>query len=336
MNKKIVHKFFHYADQTGATNFMVSSLGKKIILDYSFPGGDRQSFSLPPDVGQDLLAGLRQILHLKPGELVNSRPARLISSPGHFDFQMTVVPDKNREKIIISLQNKEQTLWRLNQLGCQSDQLKDLKNFLRQRSGLLIASSPAGQGRSTTALALAEALISEDKNIYVLEDDPVVSRDGLNFLKQTPTNWSRVLNHDSDIIMADPLDKPENLANAIRAAASGRLVIGTLTAASSFEVLALVLKLSLPLKLKLDNLKMIINQRLADLNHSIRPANKNKRQTIGLFEILKITPELKKALTPDANLNNQKFWTKLINQTIATGWQPLEFDRQKKRKITKK
>jgi len=302
----------------------------KTIVDYYFPDGSRHSFSLSPKMEQGLMAGLRQVLDIKPGELTSQKPVRLAGPQGRLDFHVTITPDNEKEKIIISIIDRNQRNWRLNQLGFQDNQKKEIKKFLARRSGLLIVSAPAGHGKSATAFALAADQSGEEKNIYALEDFPETALDGLNSLKQTADSWARLLKHDSDFIIADSLDKEENLKNAFRAADSGRLVIGTLSADSSFEVLAKIIKTDLPLKLKLDNLKMIINQRLENLDRSLWRSGKNIRQSIGVFEILKITPRLKAMLTKGGDKTSRKFWEDLINEAMTEGFKPLESDRQKK------
>lgn len=81
----------------------------------------------------------------------------------------------------------------------------------------------------------------------------------------------------------------------------------------------------MPLKLKLDSLKLIINQRIADLKRT------NKRRAIGLFEVLELTPSFKKYLNENKlETNKEKFWEKLGRLALKDGYEPLSFDRLKK------
>jgi len=332
MNKKIAAGLFRHASESGVKNMVIASRKSKVVMDYYFSDGTSRSFSLPQKMEQELFADLRQLLNINPGELASEKLVRLAGPQGRLDFHVTITPDRDKEKIMISILDRNQRNWRLNQLGLQNSQKKEINNFLNRRSGLLIVSSPPGHGKSATAFALAAETDSEKKDIYALEDWPETTLDGVNSLKQTPDNWARILKHDSDFIVADSLENEENLKNAFRAAESGRLVVGTMAADSSFEVLAKILKIDLPLKLKLDNLKMIINQRLEELNASLRHRRKNIRLSIGLFEILKMTPRLKTLITKGGDKTDRKFWENLITAAINEGFQPLETDRKKKTK----
>ena len=337
MGKKIAANLFRYASQSGASHLVILNRDRQVTFDYYFPGGEKRSFSLPQTMEPDILAGLRQILDIRPGELTAQKPIRLNGPSGRLDFHVTITPDDNKEKIVISILDRNQRNWRLNQLGLQTNQKKEISNFLSRRSGLLIVSAPSGHGKSATAFALGAEADTETKSVYVLEDFPEISSSRFNSLRQTEDNWTRILRCDSDLIIADSLEEKKNLRNALVAAATGRLVIGTISAQNAFEVLAKVLQIDLPLKLKLDSLKMIINQRLTDLDRTFQPARSNARQTIGLFEILKITPRLKQIISEGTDSSDKKFWTGLISEAISEGFKPLALDRQQKigRRITK-
>lgn len=86
------------------------------------------------------------------------------------------------------------------------------------------------------------------------------------------------------------------------------------------------MKLKLPLKLKLDSLKLILNQRLVALKTA-------KRKDIGLFEILELGANLKKYLiATELDKTKDKFWEKIGRLAISEGYEPLISDYQKKTK----
>ena len=155
---------------------------------------------------------------------------------------------------------------------------------------MIIVASPPGGGKSSTLYALLTAINDPAKNIYLLAKNPPYIIPGINLLDPTPNNWERIRKHDAEIILVDGLDEDWVLAQALATAATGRLVIGTLTAASGAEALKNLNRRIKPEELKTVNLKMIISQRLIKLK---RPPNKQgarDRQTIGSFALLKSLP----------------------------------------------
>lgn len=289
MSKKIITSLFAYATKNGAKNLVISGQANEISLDCHLPGGQTSRLILPKKLKQEFFANLRQIMTIAPGELFARKYQKINDKNGAWKYYLTVLPEGQNEKIIISLVNQPKKAWRLNQLGLKADDLKEVKKITNQRSGLIIVSSPPNSGKSTTLYSLLPLLNRSTVNIYALDQDPAASFPGLNSLAPTPTNWEKILQHDSDIILADDLDQDWALSQAFRAAASGRLVLGTLTADSPLAVLEKIAALKLPKKFQSDNLKLIINQRLVNLH---RPTYKNKphdRQLIGSFKLFKLT-----------------------------------------------
>ena len=288
MSKKIITSLFAYAAKAGAKNLVISGQADGISLDCHLPDGKTQRLVLPKKLEQEFFANLRQIMAIAPGELFARKYQKISDKKGDWKYYLTILPEGENEKIIISLVSQPQKAWRLNQLGLQAADLKKLKKIVSRRSGLIIVSSPPNSGKSTTLYSLLPLLNSPAVNIYALDDNPNNNFPGVNRLAPTKTNWDKILQHDSDIILADGLEPGWALTNALRAAASGRLVIGTLTADSPLKVLEKIAALPLSNRLKLDNLKLIVNQRLVSLK---RPARKNgapDRQLIGSFKLLKL------------------------------------------------
>ena len=324
MSKKIISHIFNYAAREGAHGLVIESAPKKIDLRYHFSDGEERSFGLPKKLEKDLSLALRQLLSIAPDELATKKYCKIEDKNYRLTFHLTILPALNGEKIIINILPKNNKLFRLEQLGLQKNHLKIIKATLAKRSGLILLSSPHGQGKSTTLYSLLQKLNTPDRCIYFLGSKLEHPLEGINNLAATKNNWAKVLQTDSDIIITD-IKTEDDLKNATAAAATGRLILGTIIANSAWEVLAGYLKVKMPLKLKLDSLKLIINQRVTDLTRT------KKRRTIGLFETLELTPNLKKCLLETKlETEKEKFWEKLGRLALKDGYEPLSFDRQKK------
>jgi type II secretory ATPase GspE/PulE/Tfp pilus assembly ATPase PilB-like protein len=206
-------------------------------------------------------------------------------------------------------------------------------------AGLILISGPSLSGRHTTLSALLSELNRDDKNIYLLTAAPEENIAGLNALPPTAVNWDRLLHHDCDIIAANDLDDPADLERALSAANTGRLILGVMTADSVWEGLQNILSLPLPLKLKLDSLKIVTNQRLVKMQRKKSGHRSNKRQEIALFELFKLTPSLKKFILKNEELidsrpikkaRRAKFWKELAALAQEEGFKPLALDEREK------
>ena len=117
------------------------------------------------------------------------------------------------------------------------------------------------------------------------------------------------------------------------AAASGRLVIASLSANSVWEVLLAYLKLKMPLKQRLDSLKLITNQRISPLKRAPKKSSKknSQRAEIGIFEVLTMTPNLKEFLIKtEDDKTKEKFWEQIFKLAIKEGYEPLLSDHKQK------
>lgn len=332
MSQKIIAKIFNYAASEGADHLVIAKRDDDLILDCYFSGAGKQSLVLPQKLEQEIFSSLRKILAIAPGELAAQKYCKLPHKSGHLNFYLTILPDGCGEKIIINLIKRPATLWRLNRLGLQKPDLQTLKKTLNLRSGLILLSSPDGGGKSATLNSLLLELSDSEKSIYYLGGYRAYEIPGIIALDPTPNNLEKILKSDSEIIFIDGLDEHGLTDMAIRAAISGRLIFGTMQAENAFEALGKIMLTTTPLKSKLDSLKMIINQRLIPLKRKPRKDAADQRQEIGLFEILNMTPVLKKSLLEDAAKEPALFRKGLEKAAINDGHRSLAHDRLHKAK----
>ncbi|MFA5155396.1 MAG: ATPase, T2SS/T4P/T4SS family [Patescibacteria group bacterium] len=333
MNSKIIANIFNYATAAGAEHLVIASRNDQVALDCHLPDGTMQTLSLPKKLEPDFFNNLRQILAIAPGALLAREYRKMTNRHGHWQYYLSVLPDGWGEKIVISLVNRPDRLWRLNQLGLQKIDLQELKQLSRCHSGLVIVSAPPQQGKSTTLYALLELWDRTSYNTYALSADPPADLPGVNFLPPTAASWEKIMHHDSDIIIADNLDDEKARYQAWRAAASGRLVLGAMTATSALAVLTRLWPMPLTRQEKLESLRLIINQRLADLKRPGRLSGREGgRRQIGLFEIWKLSPEIKSfiAQSRTTDLAGADFTKKLASLALVSGFRPISVDESQK------
>lgn len=287
MSQKIISNFLSFASNKGADNLTINACPGNITLDCRLPEGEVLTIAIPPKLEQDFLSVLKRILKLAPGELVNHRPGKIRHPKYNLDFHLTVRSDQEGERIIMNLLNNPATLWRLNQLGLTSTDLKTLRK-INSRPGLTAIVSPPNQGKSATLTALLLENNDPTTSIYWLSADqsqPTFSVPGVNYLTAKSTNWDKLLHHDSDIIFADDADDNETLENALRAANSGRRVYIAFTAQNLEEARNIIISVANKSGLDLKNLKAIIHQSLIEWPKPVRSNNLRKRSKIGRFKI---------------------------------------------------
>lgn len=330
MINKTISSLFNFAKLEKAERIVISRSENGHSCRCHLPDGEEAVFNLPKKLENDLASNLRRLLKIAPEELAAGKYCKLRDKNHDFNFHLSIIPDKFGEKIIISIIHENKEFLNLNQLGLQKDNLEMIKKISDSRSGLIIISSPERQGRSTTLQAVLERLNQENKNIYFLGHCEFKAH-GINFLENSPDNLEKILKHDSDIIALEISEsEPETIKQAVLAATTGRLVIITTKSINALQALYGVLTCGLPLKLILDNLKMISGQELISLK---RPKTKNGRERIGIFEIFIPSPETTGFILKNKEkLATAKFWEDFFKAALKNGYQPLARDRQQKKK----
>ncbi|MFZ4631888.1 MAG: ATPase, T2SS/T4P/T4SS family [Patescibacteria group bacterium] len=335
MSKIIISNLFNYAHSENAKGFTIENTPTNISLNYHFHDEEARSFNLPKKLEKDLSLALRQILKLAPDELTSKKYCKIEDKNFKLNFHLTIVPSSHGEKIIISIISKNNNLLSLRQLGMQANNLKLTQKFLKKSSGLILISSPDNNGKNTSMFACLKELITLNRSSYLISNKPKYNLDGLNNLEKNKNNWAKVLTIDSEII-ATEINDTDDFKNVILAANSGRLVIATIKANSVWEVMLKYLKVKTPLKLKLENLKLIINQRVTPLKRlksNKSNETKNARGEIGLFEVLEISSNLKKFLIDtEEDKVKENFWDKIGKIAIKDGYEAMIIDHGKKLK----
>ncbi len=335
MAKKIINKIFKYAAFKEASEISLENKKQGISLEYFFQGNESHSFTLPKKLEKDLNNSLEQIFKLTSNELVKKKYCRFLDSNYRLSFYLSITPSEFGNRITIKIIPKEKQLLRLNQLGMEREQLKTLKSLLKKKSGLIIISSPDNQGKSTTLNAVIKELDSPKISAYSLGLNLENEFENINCLEANNYNWDKILNLDSDIIIA-PLNSEINWQKAITAANTGRLVLGLASSDSSWKILETILKLKRPLKEKIDNLHLIINQRIYPLKRSLNAGNKKKRlsrKNIALFEFLEINKNIKNFLLESKSKKDKSdFWHKTAKLATINGYHSLKEDYRHKKK----
>jgi len=335
MTNKTIKKLFRFASQEQADKLIISSSEQDFSCRCQLPYGEEAIFKLPKKLEVDLATNLRRLLKIAPEELADGKYCKLKDKSCQLNFRISIIPHGNSEKIIINIIKNGQKIIGLNKLGLQTAHKKQLENAIN-RKGLIIISSEARQGRTTTLFSCLQKIDRDKRAVYFLGEQPEFDLAGVSHLADSLADWEKVLKHDSEVIALDS-DNSENWRQAIKAAATGRLVIMTITATNALEALYKVLDLGLPKKLVLDNLKIISGQALINLKRKgLKQASaktEKQRQQIGVFEILAPNRKLIDLLA-DANNSHKStaVWQETLRLAKKNGYQPMSLDLAKKKK----
>ncbi len=185
------------------------------------------------------------------------------------DIRVSTYPTVTGEKIVLRLFNSAGPR-PLRQLGFPEGLCGELEGFLRQTSGLLLLTGPAGSGKTTTIYScLHELAATGGRHIISIEDPAEQVVPGV---MQTEVNEARgldfakaarhLLRQDPQVVVIGEIRDDETANIAVRAALTGHLIISTLHAGSCKGVLERLLVLCRDHSAVAASIELVLNQRL--------------------------------------------------------------------------
>ena len=253
-----------------------------------------------------------------------------------YDIRVSILPTVYGEKVVMRLALKHAMTLSKSELGLKPNELKVFDHIVSNPNGIILVTGPTGSGKSTTLYTALSELNTEDVNIITVEDPVEVNVDGINQVQvntkadMTFANALRsILRQDPDIIMIGEIRDAETAGIAVQASITGHLVVSTLHTNSSAATITRLIDMGIESYLIADSVVGVIAQRLVrrlcpkckkarlatdkekqllkvapDEDVTIYDkvgcphcAETGYRGRIGVYEIMEVTPELKRVIS---------------------------------------
>ena len=253
-----------------------------------------------------------------------------------YDIRVSVLPTVYGEKVVMRLALKNALTRDKSELGLKPRELEIFDHIISNPHGIILVTGPTGSGKSTTLYTALSELNQEDVNIITVEDPVEANIDGINQVQvnnkadMTFANALRsILRQDPDIIMIGEIRDAETAGIAVQASITGHLVVSTLHTNSSAATITRLIDMGIESYLIADSVVGVIAQRLVrrlcpkckkarlatekekqllhvdpDTDVTVYDkvgcphcADTGYRGRIGVYEIMQITPELKRVIS---------------------------------------
>ena len=261
-----------------------------------------------------------------------------------YDIRVSVLPSSYGEKIVMRLASSAALTRTKAELGMRDWELSRFDHILANPNGIILVTGPTGSGKSTTLYTALSELNAESVNIITVEDPVEANIPGINQVQVNPkadltfaSALRAILRQDPDIIMIGEIRDYETASIAV-ASITGHLVVSTLHTNSSAATITRLLDMGVESYLLADSVVGVIAQRLVrKLCKSCRkprPATEAEKHLmgvpvdqdftvyqpcgcplcsetgffgrIGVYEIMEMTPELKKIITAHGSTDEIK------------------------------
>ena len=253
-----------------------------------------------------------------------------------YDIRVSILPTVYGEKVVMRLAMKTALNREKSQLGLKEYEMSQFDYILKNPHGIMLVTGPTGSGKSTTLYTALSELNTEDVNIITVEDPVEANIDGINQVQTNnkadltfASALRSILRQDPDIIMIGEIRDQETASIAVQASITGHMVVSTLHTNSTASTITRLEDMGLESYLIADSVVGIIAQRLvrrlcpACKRAKLADADEKKMMNIpetqeltiyepcgcpqcadtgfkgriGVYEIMKMTPALKRIIS---------------------------------------
>jgi general secretion pathway protein E len=267
---QLVDGLLQEAEKAGASDIHLHVLTDEAAIDFRLDGVLKRVKTLPAEEAKRWFGRLKYLAKLKTYQESLPQDGRIPKEACRTktDIRVSCYPTVTGEKIVLRLFAPE--VLRLEDLGYNADLRTRLERFLKQPSGMLLLTGPAGSGKTTTIYACLQNLGAEGGRHVVTVEDPVEQI--IPGITQTEINEARgltfaeagkrLLRQDPQVLVIGEIRDPDTANLAARASLTGHLVISTLHAGSCVGVVDRMLEMSSDPYAFTSGLSLVVNQRL--------------------------------------------------------------------------
>jgi type IV pilus assembly protein PilB len=252
------------------------------------------------------------------------------------DVRVATVATISGEKCVMRVLDKTRSVMRLNTLGMPAATHKQFSELVRAPFGMVLCAGPTGSGKTTTLYATLSELNDPTRNIMTIEDPVEYVFRSINQIQTNEaagltyaTGLKSILRQDPDVILVGEIRDVETARIAVQSALTGHFVLSSLHATDSVSALHRFLDMGIESFLIASSVLAIVGQRLvrricssckatyeptqaelAFYEESGGPqkdvfyhgvgcnvcAGTGYHERIGVYELLKITPEIKRLI----------------------------------------
>lgn len=185
------------------------------------------------------------------------------------DYRVSFAPSVFGQKLVIRILDAENAPLTLADLKAPAWMDRELSDFIRQDSGMVIVSGPTGSGKTTTLYSLLRSIDLSQRNAVTIEDPVEMQLEGTT---QMPVDEEAgkgfgailrsVLRQDPDVIMVGEIRDAETARTAMQAAITGHMVLSTVHTRDTLGTVFRLLDLGVEPFLVSQGLNIVVAQRL--------------------------------------------------------------------------
>jgi type II secretory ATPase GspE/PulE/Tfp pilus assembly ATPase PilB-like protein len=268
---EVLENLVRLAERAGASDIHLQMRGKSAEVGFRLDGIITPGRELPAEIAERVFGRIKFLARLKTYQETLPQDGRISRDEmkSKNDIRVATYPTVTGEKIVLRLFNSE-TAKTLGELSLPAVANAELEKFLRQTTGLLLLTGPAGSGKTTTIYACLRHLAELGGRHIITVEDPVEQvvpgtmqteineAIGLDFARAA----RHLLRQDPQVLIIGEIRDEATAQLAVRAGLTGHLVISTLHAGSCKGVFERLLAMCADHSAVASAVELVLNQRL--------------------------------------------------------------------------
>jgi type II secretory ATPase GspE/PulE/Tfp pilus assembly ATPase PilB-like protein len=226
----------------------------------------------PASVAPNIVARLKVLAELLTYRTDVPQEGRIRTPESDVEMRVSTFPTLYGEKGVVRLFAGARRYQRLDDLGMPDEVAARLRQLLAETSGAILATGPAGCGKTTTIYACMREIAARDdaaRSLVSLEDPIEVAVPGVAQAQVNPAvdldlaNGLRFLmRQDPEVIMVGEVRDRATAEAAFQASLTGHLLLSTFHAGSAAETVSRLSEMGIEPYLLRSGLLAILSQRL--------------------------------------------------------------------------
>ena len=173
------------------------------------------------------------------------------------------------EKVVLRVLDKSRPLYKLNDLGMPKDTHETFSKLVRAPFGMVLCAGPTGSGKTTTLYATMSEINESQRNIMTIEDPVEYVFPSINQIQMNEqagltfaTGLKSILRQDPDVILVGEIRDVETARIATQSALTGHFVLSSLHATDAVAALHRFLDMGIESFLIASSVLGVVGQRL--------------------------------------------------------------------------
>jgi len=267
-----VDRILDVGRQRGASDLHLQPTAEGLELKYRIDGVLQPVAVFPPAVAVNVITRLKVLAELLTYRTDTAQEGRIRVCEGDVEMRVSTFPTLYGERAVVRLFAGSGDYQKLDDLGLPEDVLHPLRRLLDETSGAILATGPAGSGKTTTLYACLRELASRGdlpRSLVSLEDPIEVAVAGVAQSQVNPvvgldlaTGLRFLMRQDPEVIMVGEIRDRPTADAALQASLTGHLLLSTFHAGSAGEAISRLSDMGIEPYLLRSGILAILCQRL--------------------------------------------------------------------------